>query len=988
MKFKEHTKEEALQLITELVETFRRNEKTYKSLAYDEANTRTDFIDKFFEALNWDVRNDNARAERYRDVVREDKIQINGQTKAPDYSFRVGGNRVFFVEAKKPSVNIKEDVDPAFQLRRYAYTAKLPISILTDFEEFAVYETNKLPRTNDKASDYRIKFITYDKYIENFDFLWNTFSLDAVMNGNFDRYCEGKNGKRGTSEIDSKLLETIEDWRIKLAKNIALRNPDLSLRNLNSAVQKIIDRIVFLRIAEDKDIEEMETLLNASKKEKAYAALRQVFDRANEKYNSGLFANEKWLDNLVIDDKVLSDIISELYYPKCPYAWVVLPVEILGNIYEKFLGSEITFRNVKGGHTAQVEQKPEVKKAGGVYYTPRYIVEYIVKQTVARKLEGKTPNNIKKLTICDPACGSGSFLVGAYKYLMDWYLAKYSENDEALTKAKKQGNVVETSNGLSLSLTEKQRILTTHIYGVDIDAQAVEVTKLSLFLQMLEGEGKQYVNSSMLLFRESDLHILPNLGDNIKCGNSLVGSDFYINQELNLFDEDAIYKINAFDWNKQFPQIFKDGGFECVIGNPPYFNIQTLGAKSKQAQYIQHKYSDIWQDKSDILFYFINKAFAISRDSIGYIVSNAFLFSDKAQKLRNKILDDGRLKHIVNFEQFLVFDAGITTCVAIFEKGKKSFTANVLKKKEYTVNEVVERMNNSANSFEVKLKYNDVFALIGPKTEKLNKKIDGKHPKLSSICKIGKGMETAADKVFLFDSFPTEFPVEFVKKRVTGENMDRYIIFDDDIYVLYYEDVDNFDKLPESIKAYLSNNKIILSKRATCKNEGRVWWRYSRPMHKEYYNLPKLYCNRRDCGNNFCYDDGFDYLGFSNMTVIFETNKDYKIKYILALLNSNLLSFRYKSIGKQTGGGSYEYFPNGVGKLPIPAVNDTKQQEFAKLADQMMIAVKKQHKAVSEQDKRIADTLVSAINNQINQKVYELYGITDAADIAMIEGND
>ena len=976
-----------MQLITDLVETFRRNEKNYKSLTYDEANTRTDFIDKFFEALNWDVRNDNARAERYRDVVREDKIQINGQTKAPDYSFRVGGNRVFFVEAKKPSVNIKDDVDPAFQLRRYAYTAKLPISILTDFEEFAIYETNKLPKPNDKASDYRIKFITYDKYIENFDFLWDTFSLDAVMNGNFDRYCEGKNGKRGTSEIDSKLLETIEDWRIKLAKNIALRNPDLSLRNLNSAVQKIIDRIVFLRIAEDKDIEEMETLLNASKKENAYAALHQVFDRANEKYNSGLFASEKWLDNLIIDDKVLSDIISELYYPKCPYAWYVLPVEILGNIYEKFLGSEITFRNVKGGHTAQVEQKPEVKKAGGVYYTPRYIVEYIVQQTVARKLEDITPRKLNKLTICDPACGSGSFLVGAYKYLMDWYLAKYSENEEELAKAKIDGNVVETSNGLSLSLKEKQRILTTHIYGVDIDAQAVEVTKLSLFLQMLEGEGKQYVNSSMLLFRESDLHVLPDLGDNIKCGNSLVGSDFYTNQELNLFDEDAIYKINAFDWDKEFPEIFKNGGFECVIGNPPYFNIQTLGANSKQAQYIQQKYSDIWQDKSDILFYFINKAFAISKDSIGYIVSNAFLFSDKAQKLRNKILDDGRLKHIVNFEQFLVFDAGITTCVAIFEKGKQPFTAKVLKKKEYTVNEVVERMNNSANSFEVKLKHNDVFALIGPKTEKLNKKIDGKHKQLRDLFKIGKGMETAANAVFCFPSYPTEFSPEFVKKRMSGENINRYFIDDNKEYLLYIENVKDFNSLPNSIQSYLLANQKMLTNRAQIKrSKTSIWWKYTFSMHKKYYQLDKIWCSYRSKTNEFVLDETTDYIGLTNTTVIFDTNPDLSLKYLLALLNSSLLTFRYMSIGKPTGNGVREYFETGVGNLPIPNASKTQQDELVALVDQMMVAAKKQHDAVSEQDKRVVDTLVSAIDNQINQKVYELYGITDPNDIAVIEG--
>ena len=162
MNFIPHTKEESLQIIKDLVARFKQNEKSYTSVIYDESNTRTDFIDKFFEALNWDVRNDNGFAERFREVVREDKVVINGQTKAPDYSFRLGGQKIFFVEAKKPSVNIKDDIAPAYQLRRYAYTAKLPLSILTDFEEFAVFDTKIKPNPNDKASAARIQYMRYD----------------------------------------------------------------------------------------------------------------------------------------------------------------------------------------------------------------------------------------------------------------------------------------------------------------------------------------------------------------------------------------------------------------------------------------------------------------------------------------------------------------------------------------------------------------------------------------------------------------------------------------------------------------------------------------------------------------------------------------------------------------------------------------------------------------------------------------------------------
>lgn len=983
MRFKEHTKEESLQLITELVETFRRNEKTYKSLAYDEANTRTDFIDKFFEALNWDVRNDNARAERYRYVVREDKIQIKGQTKAPDYSFRDGGNRVFFVEAKKPSVNIKDDIDPAFQLRRYAYTAKLPISILTDFEEFAIYETNKMPKLNDKASDYRIKFITYDKYIENFDFLWNTISFNAVMNGDFDRFCEGKSGKRGTSEIDSKLLETIEDWRVKLAKNIALRNPDLSRRNLNSAVQKIIDRIIFLRIAEDKDIEEMETLLNASKRENAYSALRQVFDRANEKYNSGLFANEKWLDNLVVDDKVLSDIISELYYPKCPYAWFVLPVEILGNIYEKFLGSEIKFRNVKGGHTAVVEEKPEVKKAGGVYYTPRYIVDYIVRQTVGRKLEDKTPDKIKKLTICDPACGSGSFLVGAYKYLMDWYLTKYSENDEALAKAKKQGNVVETSNGLSLSLTEKQRILTTHIYGVDIDAQAVEVTKLSLFLQMLEGEGKQYVNRSMLLFRDSDLHVLPNLGDNIKCGNSLIGSD-YISQELNLFDDEAIYKINPFDWDKQFSQIFKDGGFECVIGNPPYVAVDLMSDNDK-AYYKAHYPCFI--KRGDLFSLFLEKAvnkIVAKKGYVSFIIKSVVHSNLSFSALRNLILNNKWLIEVCYTGDKVFIGPNVDTTILVCKKdeNKQMVLKNAIDFKNHRERIVPSNYFHDKNNI-ISV---DVDSNIGDIVYK--KVFNDKLIPFTRYYDIFQGIITGNNPAYIFetekDALDKGIDNELLHTLCHGRDIGKYIVNNTNKRILYLDGSIDIECYPNTKKWLLNFKEALLKRREVIKGTIK-WYELQWPRIKAEFDLKEKILLQRTRNEKLktrivATLDNQGVYGMEGLYFIIPKTEDANLHYLIAILNSKLINYLFA-----TKLLNLSIKSDYIEMLGLPAVSSKQQQELAKLVDQMMAAVRKQNEAVSEQDKQVADTFVSAIDNQINQKVYELYGI-GTEEIAMIEG--
>src|SRR5215469_4448848 len=271
--------------LNSLSSLFSVNIAQYKSSHYDEANTRTDFIDKFFTLLDWDVSNNQGFSETYRDVVREDKVKIDGTQKAPDYSFRIGGVRKFFVEAKKPSVNIKEAAESAYQVRRYAYTAKLPLSILTNFEEFAVYDTRIKPGKDDKASTARIAYFSFDQYEQHLDFIFNTFSKNAILKGSFDKYIEDNKNKKGTSEVDTELLAIVEDWRLVLAKNIAKNNPGLSIYNLNTVVQRIIDRIIFLRIAEDRGIEDENLLLTVARTANIYEKLNLIFTKANIKYS-------------------------------------------------------------------------------------------------------------------------------------------------------------------------------------------------------------------------------------------------------------------------------------------------------------------------------------------------------------------------------------------------------------------------------------------------------------------------------------------------------------------------------------------------------------------------------------------------------------------------------------------------------------------------------------------------------------------------------
>ena len=391
--------------VRELISRFRRNEDVYRSSQYNETQLRREFIDPFFTALGWDVANVQGYAEAYKDVVHEDAIKVGGATKAPDYCFRIGGTRKFFVEAKRPAVRIKEDAASAYQLRRYAWSAKLPLSILTNFAEFAVYDCRFKPDKKDSAAKARVLYFTYEEYEAHWDEIANIFAKEAVYKGSFDRYAESTKRKRGTAEVDAAFLKEIEGWREALARNIALRNPKLSQRELNFAVQRTIDRIIFLRICEDRGVEEYGRLMALLNGPRVYPRLVELFRGADERYNSGLFhfrhekdraeSPDELTPALVIDDKVLKDIIRQLYYPDSPYEFSVLPADILGQVYEQFLGKVI---RLTPAHRAKVEEKPEVRKAGGVYYTPTYIVDYIVKHTVGKLLEGKTPQEVGGLT--------------------------------------------------------------------------------------------------------------------------------------------------------------------------------------------------------------------------------------------------------------------------------------------------------------------------------------------------------------------------------------------------------------------------------------------------------------------------------------------------------------------------------------------------------------------------------------------------------------
>ncbi len=716
-----------------------------------------------------------------------------------------------------------------------------------------------------------------------------------------------KNLSKSQDEITKEVYKEYSSFRLKLLNNLIQNNQELPKEVIFECANKLLDRFMFILFAEDRGLIPANSIdaiikqyVNAQEwgeDTPLYSYYKKYFhfiDIGNSKvnipkYNGNLFKPDELLESLTIDDNIIKDDLSHL----SAYDFSDdVDVEVLGHIFEQSLND---LEKIKES-LYQEHQVVDTRKKDGVFYTPKFVTEYIINNTVAKLCKGKKRSlklyedikdtkkakekrrgdlhlyreYLENLKIVDPACGSGAFLTESFRYLLGEH--SWIQRELQLADA-----------GLFEHHDIDKQIIEKNLFGVDINGASVGIAKLSLWLQTAKRDRP-----------------LSNLMDNIKCANSLLS-----------------------DWNELFPQIMANGGFDVVMGNPPYFNIQTLGAKSAIAQQIQEKYPQIWQDKSDILFYFVALGIDITKHKVGFITSNAFLHSAKASKLRNYILENAPIEQIVNFEKYMVFeDASITSAIFILDTTKTDAMAQAysFKEKNYEVSEIVATLSDKVNSFEVQLKKDDVFALVEKKISLLNEKIDANYAQLNELFKIGKGMETAANKVFLFKEYPSQFPSEFVKKRMSGEIIKKYTIEGLKEYILYFEDIETFEELPLCMQQHLLEHKEFLENRATVKNEGRIWWRYSRPMHKEYYHLDKIWCSYRAKENIFCFDDTQEYIGLTNTTVIFDTNSALSLKYLLALVNSKTLDFRYKSIGKQTGSGVYEYFENGVGKLPIPTI--------------------------------------------------------------------
>ncbi len=983
-------KETAKQEVAKLVQIFKNNINQYKLSTYKEAQVRKEFIDKFFRLLGWDIDNEQGFSEQFKEVISEDSIKIEGNTKAPDYAFRVGGQRVFFVEAKKPSVNLKVNSEPAYQLRRYAWNVQIPISILTDFEEFIVYDCRVKPDEKDNSSVARIMMFTYEQYLDNFDKIWEIFSKESVLKGSFERFVESKKGMKGTTEVDNSFLREIEKWRDSLAKNIALRNSELKISELNYSVQRIIDRILFLIICEYKNIEKYGTLKEIAEKDDIYKNLMPYFKESDDKYNSGIFDFKKdnITPNLIVDDRILKEIIVNLYYPKSPYDFSVLPIEILGKVYERFLGKTI---RLTSSHQAKVEEKPEVRKAGGVYYTPEYVVDYIVESTIGKLIKDKTPKQIEGIKILDSACGSGTFLVRAYTYILNYILEYYKQNP---TKYKNE--IYQDKRGnWRLTTDIRKKVLLNNIYGVDIDTQAVEVTKLSLLLKVLENETKESVNQQLKLFKE---RVLPDIDKNIRCGNSLVNSSYFAQKTLTSSSQE-LNKINPFDWDVAFP--FK---FDVVIGNPPYVKEYTNRESFEIVKNTDMK--KYYQGKMDLWYFFTCKSLDLLKDGglHSYIAQNNWITSAGASILRNKVLEDSKIISFFDFNDFKVFKGvGIQTMVFVLEKKKTNRAYSVeyykiidknISKEELANYLITKKDSDKIEKFKAKINPTELnyktITFVNSEIEYVLQKIKGdsnyqlttKNVAQGIVCpqefvidshikKIGTSIKKS-EGIFTLKTDELEKlkisnkEKSIIKPMFTTEQLHRYYGNPNNSLWVIYSDINvrkNIKDYPK-IKNHLDRFKKVIT--SDFKPYG-----LHRAREQKFFEGEKIISLRKTSEPYFTYTNFPCYV---TQTYFIIKPEDINLKFLTGLLNSKLIYFWLYHKGKKQG---EQLQIDKAPLLELPLINKEDNQ-IIKNVDLIIELSKKLESINLENEKEIIKKQINALEKQIDNIVYDLYGLSKA----------
>lgn len=983
--------------LKELMNRFQEAKRQGKLKGSSEATVRT-WVDELLHVFGWNVQNTHqVLTERSLGLHEKKKLKEIGSTNTrPDYTLVNGTVAIAFLDAKNLSVNIDTDKGAAFQIRSYGWSIGASFSILTNMEQIAIYDCTVMPHVDDDACVARHFLISSDEYVSKYDTLRLFLSRDCVL-ADKARFVQSKG-----ESLDERFAKILGATRISLANAILESNGNQEMTSLSFYVQTIIDRILFIRVCESRGLEEEGLLMQFEERGFWKDFKKSSYADFYEKYDGPMFKKISNLQDLVISNEVFEEFLRHLYYPS-PYRFDVIPLTTLSDIYDLFLGYELIMRD----GIVKDQLRSEFKKTNGAVTTPNSLVRQVIESTMpTSQLEKLDLNELFNLKIADIACGSGAFLIGAYDHLAKVIEHKLSEDDGLDTEC-----VVAIDGKPSLTIEGRRKIINQCIFGVDINPEATEVAKLSLSLKLIDSYSPRDFEAVGLLGSQ----ILKGVGHNIKCGNSLVEPDIEELYPEMSNDIDQLQITNAFDWKRSYPTVFGHGGFDFIIGNPPYVEVKNYNEERPyMAAYIKHTYRSSKNGKIDLAIPFIERGLGLLNEHgrLGYIIQKRFFKTDYGKGIRKLLTDQNVLNGIYDYEETDLFH-GYLTYVAILVCDKDlSHNSNIW---------YINSKESKGKVLPKGLLSGTPWNLGDLRLNTLRLNLAEKLGTLKDICTIKVGIQTLWNDAYQISAdhvregiitgctkIDEHVAVEKDACRpvicnenfepLTRRNYTTYAIFPyavgDDGAVRELSIREYADKYPKAGE-YLCRNKSII-----CENVETLPQKHPSYDESSYWHLYTRANNHGAVYPKICIPmtskttqasvvmDRHVYCDNANMFFVQAAETDETFLYALAgLINSTIFNTLARSIANPQQGGYYKFNRQFLDPVPVPVKaflsRDRNVCRLAKVSKQ----IERINEKLSEGPGVQQSGLIASLKKkweELDSICDKLYGIKNSGDKALL----
>jgi type I restriction-modification system DNA methylase subunit len=897
--------------VTRLVAEYELSKTDGRYSRFSEEETKKDFILPLFRALGWRVDTSEVSA--------EERI-LRGRA---DYGFKLDGVTKFYVEAKSLSTELW-DRSYLQQVIDYSYAKGVAWAILTNFgRTIALYADWK---ETDPARSIVID-LTAAEYLSSFDKL-TLLSKASIAEKRLDNFAEDRGKKPKKWPIDKQLLKDLNSFRLDFAKDIRRLN-DVTFRDkdpaLEETVQRLLDRLIFIRVAEDRGLEDKQlSLISNGQESAAVKSVREVFRRYDQNFDSKLFQLHA-VDEVRLDGGILQRVLRGLHETEngaIHYDFGAIDADVLGVMYEQYLG--LALRQTP--KRARLADGKVNRKEQGIYYTPTWVVDYIVKSAIDEAVKRKGAK-IDRLRVLDPACGSGTFLLRAFDHLMT------ARNPSG---ARIQSKFDPENEGRLLAL--RTSVLTENLFGVDLDARAVEIAQLNLMIRAAESR-----------------HRLPTLEKNVRVGNSVIA--------------DPTIDSRALDWSKAFPEVMTQGGFDVIVTNPPYVRIQNL--EEPQAAYLAKRYNADWN--FDLYTTFVQQAWDLLNDGgvAGFILPNKWINANYGESLRSFLGNRGAILRLLDFKDYQVFEGATTyTCLLFLRKGKarnKIDFGSLSPEANPGLTKVLTEEQFSPSEVSIPRPASKPWTLVPGRFRALFEKLDVLPCRLRDIAEsIFVGLQTSADDVYIVSvkserNGLVEFTNGFkdghhviesamVKPLLKSGDMRRWHLDWKELSLIFpYAPTSSGVKgIPASelarsfprAKAYFSTYEDVLKGREDGKFRSNPDWHlylYNKSLDK--FPLPRLLTPNLSPHGSYSFDPGgrYTFVGGAGggYGIVLKDKAESQYFYALGILNSRPIEFYHHLVSSPFQGGYFSNARQYIEPLPIPEGSAESRRDIARAAKEL-----------------------------------------------------